>query len=151
LLSDKLAGMAEPMSSASDAFRRSEKELRDAMELIPAMVFIVYPGASNAFANRSWREFTGLSLQDTSGLGWQTAIHSEDLERHLKKWEVSSAEGEPFEDEARFRRASDGEYRWFLVRAVPLHDDLGNISSAVADQAQVARISNNHFVAPLGQ
>lgn len=40
---------------------------------------------------------------------------------------MSSATGKPFEDEARFRRASDGEYRWFLIRAVPLRDDLGNI------------------------
>ncbi len=127
LLNDKLAAMAEPWSSASDAARRSEKELRDAIEFIPAMVFIADPGTSNIFANRYWREFTGLSAQDTSGSGWQTAIHSEDRERHLKKWEVSSAQGKPFEDEARFWRSSDGEYRWFLVRAVPLHDNLGNV------------------------
>ena len=32
-----------------------------------------------------------------------------------------------FEDEARFHRAADGEYRWFLVRGVPLRDQHGNI------------------------
>jgi len=112
---------------AEEAARRSEKELRDAIEIIPAMVFIALPGPSNAFVSRSWREYTGLSAQDTSGLGWQTAIHPEDLERHMKKWQVSSATGEPFEDEARFCRAADGEYRWFLIRAVPLHDDLGKV------------------------
>jgi PAS domain S-box-containing protein len=112
---------------AEEAARRSEKELRDAIEIIPAMVFIALPGASNAFVSRPWREYTGLSAQDTAGSGWQAAVHPEDLQRHVKKWEVSSATGEPFEDEARFRRAVDGEYRWFLIRAVPLQDDVGNV------------------------
>ena len=39
---------------------------------------------------------------------------------------LSLAPGEPIEIETRFRRA-DGEYRWFLARAVPLRDDQGNI------------------------
>ena len=34
--------------------------------------------------------------------------------------------GEPSEDEMRLRRA-DGEYRWFLIRTVPLLDEQGNI------------------------
>jgi PAS fold len=38
------------------------------------------------------------------------------------------AKGQPFEDEARFRRASDGEYRWFWTRGVPLRDEQGNIA-----------------------
>src|SRR6185312_10714405 len=35
--------------------------------------------------------------------------------------------GQLFEDEARYRRATDGEYRWFLVRGVPLRDQRGRI------------------------
>jgi PAS domain S-box-containing protein len=119
--------MAEASSSGTEAARRSEEELREAIEIIPAMVFIAFPGPSNVFTNRAWREYTGLSAHDTSGSGWQTAIHPEDLERHAKKWEASSPTGEPFEDEARFRRASDGQYRWFLVRAVPLRNEQGSI------------------------
>ena len=40
---------------------------------------------------------------------------------------MCSATGEPFEDEARFRRATNGEYRWFRVRAVPMRDAQGKI------------------------
>jgi DNA-binding CsgD family transcriptional regulator len=36
------------------------------------------------------------------------------------------AAGDPYEDEMRLRR-DDGEYRWFLIRIVPLHDEHGNI------------------------
>jgi PAS domain S-box-containing protein len=111
---------------AEEAARRSEKEFRDAIESVPAMVFIALPGPSNVFASQRWLEYTGQTLEDTAGFGWQSVIHPEDLERHIEKWRVPSATGEPFEDEARFRRAADGEYRWFLVRAVALRDQ-GNI------------------------
>ena len=112
---------------AEEAARRSESELRDLIENVPAMVFIALPGPSNAFVSRGWREYTGLSPEETKGLGWQGVVHPEDLQRHMEKWRVCSASGEPFEDETRFRRAADGEYRWFLIRAVPLRDQSGNI------------------------
>ncbi len=110
-----------------EALRQSEKELRDLIENVPGMVFIALPGPSNAFVSRGWREYTGLSAEDTKGFGWQSVIHPEELERHMEKWRVCSATGEPFEDEVRFRRAAEGEYRWFLIRAVPLRDKTGNI------------------------
>ena len=48
--------------------------------------------------------------------------------RWLKLWRACLANGQPFEDEARFRRASDGEYRWFWTRGVPLVDEQGNVT-----------------------
>ncbi|MGC2538305.1 MAG: PAS domain S-box protein [Candidatus Sulfotelmatobacter sp.] len=116
----------EDRKRAEEAAQKIEKELRDVIETIPVMAFTTLPDGSNAFANRRWREYTGLSLEDTAGSGWQSVVHPEDVERHVEKWRASVATGEPFEDETRFR-SSDGEFRWFLVRAVPLRDDHGNI------------------------
>jgi len=107
--------------------QQQERKFREAIETIPAMAFTALPDGSNNFANHRWREYTGLSAEETAGSGWRSAIHPEDVERHVDKWRVSMANGEPFEDEARFRRAADGEYRWFLVRAVPLRDNTGNL------------------------
>ena len=112
---------------AEEALRQSEMELRDLIENVPGMVFVALAGPSNAFVSRGWREYTGLSAKDTKGFGWQSVAHPEDLERHMEKWRVCSATGEPFEDEVRFRRAADGAYRWFLSRAVPLRDETRNI------------------------
>jgi PAS domain S-box-containing protein len=115
---------------AEEAARRSELELRDLIENLPAMVYIVLPGPSGpfaAFASRGWREYSGLSQEDTAGSGWQSAVHPDDLERNLEKWRVCAAAGEPYENESRYRRAADGVYRWFLDRAVPLRDEQGAI------------------------
>ena len=107
--------------------KRQEKHLRDVVETIPAMTFTALCNGSCTFINKRWTEYTGLSVEETSGAGWQRAVHPEDLVRHSEKWRSSIATGEVFEDEARFYRAADGEYRWFLVRGVPLRDQHGNI------------------------
>jgi PAS domain S-box-containing protein len=117
----------EDRKRAEQAVWRSEKELRQVIETIPAMAFTALPDGSGTFVSMRWNEYTGLSVEDRSGSGWQAATHPEDLERYMGKWRISLATGQPFEDEARFRRASDGTYRWFLIRAVPLRDEQGLI------------------------
>ncbi len=107
--------------------KRQEKHLRDVVETIPAMTFTTLADGSCTFVNKRWTEYTGLSVEQTSGIGWQRAIHREDLAHHSEKWRISVATGQLFEDEARFRRATDGEYRWFLVRGVPLRGPHGKI------------------------
>jgi PAS domain S-box-containing protein len=107
--------------------RGQEKSLRDVVEAIPAMTFTASSDGFCTFVNKRWTEYTGLSIEKTSREGWQRALHPEDLVRHSEKWRISVATGQVFEDEARFRRAADGEYRWFLVRGVPLRDQHGTI------------------------
>jgi PAS domain S-box-containing protein len=97
------------------------------VETIPAMSFTALSDGSATFVNKRWSEYSGLSVEKTSGSGWQRAIHPEDSVRHSEKWHISVATGQLFEDEARFRRAVDGEYRWFLVRGVPFRDQHGKI------------------------
>ncbi|MBV9251762.1 MAG: PAS domain S-box protein, partial [Acetobacteraceae bacterium] len=107
--------------------QRESRQLRDVIETIPAMAWTALPDGSNEFVNRRWLEYTGLSEQDTAGSGWQTAVHPDDLARHTEKWRSARVSGQLFEDEVRFRDAADGEYRWFLVRGVPLRDGRGKI------------------------
>jgi PAS domain S-box-containing protein len=104
-----------------------EERFREAIDTIPAMTFTATSDGSNLFVNKRWTEYAGLSVEQTSGAGWQRAMHPDDLARHSEKWRICVADGQPFEDEARFRRAADGEYRWFLVRGVPHRDSRGKI------------------------
>jgi formate hydrogenlyase transcriptional activator len=112
---------------AEEALRRSEQRLRDVIETIPTMAWTTLPEGASDFANRRWQEYTGMSLPDTSGEGWKKPFHPADIASHVEKWSASLATGKPLENEARLRRASDGQYRWFLHRGVPLRDERGEI------------------------
>jgi PAS domain S-box-containing protein len=105
---------------------RQEKRLRDVVETIPAMIFTALSQGSCTFVNRRWTEYTGLSVEETLGIGWEHAFHPADVGHVTEKWQFSVAKGLLFEDEARLRRA-DGEYRWFLVRGVPLRNPYGKV------------------------
>jgi PAS domain S-box-containing protein len=109
-----------------DALRKSEKELRDVIDTIPATVWSTLPDGSNTYVNKHFVEYSGLSAEQTTGSGWQAVIHPDDLERHAGKWREAVATGKPHENEVRLRR-SDGQYRWHLDRGVPLRDEDGNI------------------------
>jgi len=104
---------------------QKEEHLRLVIDTIPAMAWSVRPDGVVDFLNKRWLDYTGLSLEqyvkEPTG-----PIHPDDIPRVLKKWHVNSAAGQPTDDEMRLRRA-DGEYRWFLVRTVPLRDAQGNI------------------------
>jgi len=106
---------------------QQERKFREAIETIPVMAFTARPDGSRTFVNRRWVEYTGLTVEQAAGPGWQKAVHPDDIKRVIDKWQVSLATGEPLEYESRFRRAADGEYRWFLVRVVPLADKRGKI------------------------
>ena len=121
------AKRAEQALQRSEAeLRRSEKELREVIDAIPTVAWSAMPDGSNAYVNKRFVEYSGLSAEQAAGSGWQVATHPEDLQRHLGKWMASVATGKPLEDELRFRRA-DGQYRWHLFRGVPLQDEAGNI------------------------
>ena len=111
----------------NDRLQRSERELHEVIEKIPGMTWTAAHDGSNVFVNRRWSEYTGLSLEDTAGTGWQIAVHPDDLTETVEKWRNSVTSGEPFEHEVRFRHAADEQYRWFLVRGVPLRDECGEI------------------------
>jgi len=111
---------------AEDAARRSEKELRDVIETVPAMLWSTLPDGSLDFINHRWQEFTGLTAEDAVGWNWEAVVHPEDHGRYVADWRAALAAGEPIESEVRVR-AANGEYRWLLVRNVPLRDELGKI------------------------
>jgi len=114
------------LRDAFDAIQRSEDQLRLIIDTIPALAWSTAPDGSLEFVNRRWREYTGLSIEEVRGTGWKAAVYADDLAHLLEVWSAALVSGTPSECEARLRRF-DGEYRWFLFRTVPLHDEKGNV------------------------
>ena len=113
-------------SGALKQINQSGEELRVMIDTIPALAWTCQPDGAAQFLNRRWLDYTGRSLRESVGWGWKDSIHPDDLEKLTDAWIKPPASGEPGEVEARLRR-SDGEYRWFLFRAVPVRDEQGNV------------------------
>jgi PAS domain S-box-containing protein len=114
-------------SDSDETSKVIEERLRLIIDTIPTIVWRKLPDGSADFLNQNFREYTGLSLEEGLGWGWMmNAFHPED--RLIEEWRTALAAGKPFEKEARLRR-SDGQYRWFLIRAMPLRDEQGNIAN----------------------
>jgi formate hydrogenlyase transcriptional activator len=109
---------------AEDALRRSEERLQLAIDTIPGLVWTASPNGDIDYLNQRWLEYTGMSLDEACGWGWRAAIHPEDLAGLESYWRSVLAAGTTGETVARLKR-SDGTYRWFLFRGVPLHDESG--------------------------
>jgi PAS domain S-box-containing protein len=110
---------------AETRVRQAERELRLAIDTIPALVWTTLPDGSVDFINQRWAEL-GLSLNALQGSKWTTVIHPGQIADVTAKWNAAVSTGQPYENVERVRRA-DGEYRWFLSRAAPLRDEGGRI------------------------
>ena len=119
--------MSQTGANSDDASNAIEEPLRLIIDTIPTIVWRKLPDGSADFLNRNFWEYTGLSLEDGLGWGWMmNAFHPDD--RLIEEWRTALAAGKPFEKEARLRR-SDGQYRWFLIRAMPLRDEQGSMAN----------------------
>jgi PAS domain S-box-containing protein len=121
----------EDRKRAEEALRRSEADLAKArqdlllmIDTIPALA--AHHGADGEieFVNQNWRNYTGLTQDVWKDRGSLT--HPDDRSRVEQAWRAALTAGEPFETEQRLRK-HDGEYRWHVLRRVPLRDENGGV------------------------
>jgi PAS domain S-box-containing protein len=117
---------ARRLQDLYESLQGSEDRLRRVINTIPAHVWSTLPDGSVDFINQRLLESTGLSIEALLGSGWQSIVHPEDRTRFMAKWRSALATGEPVEIEARIWTAQR-DYRWLLLRNVPLRDGHGGI------------------------
>jgi PAS domain S-box-containing protein len=120
------AGVRIIANEAERRWNSVEDALRLVIDTTPALIHTGRPDGYLDYFNQRWLEFLGLPLEEVCGWRWTGAVHSEDVAGLLQKWHAALGSGEPFEAEARVRRA-DGEYRLLLHRKVPLRNERGDI------------------------
>jgi PAS domain S-box-containing protein len=116
----------EEINERTEAARRSERELRDVVNTVPAHVWRTSPDGQVDFVNNRWLQFTGLASDEAFGWNWEALVHPDDRNRVVAGWHIALGKRQAMEDEARVQRA-DGEYCWWFIRNVPLRDETGQI------------------------
>lgn len=110
-----------------EALRKSELNFRTLANTMPQLVWTSLPSGSLNYFNQRCYEYTGMSQEQLQGRGWSDSLHPDDYQSCIDVWNKSLRTGEVYNTEFRLRRASDGQYRWFLGRAFALRNDSGEI------------------------
>jgi PAS domain S-box-containing protein len=127
ILRSKVAVFAELYRARLEAASSSaQRQVRLLVDTIPALAWYAEPDGYIPWYNQRWFEYTGTNLDEQVGWAWQSVHDPADLPRIMAGWKKALASGEPWEDEFRLRR-HDGQFRWFLARAMPLRDAQGKI------------------------
>lgn len=118
--------MQQDRKRAEQAINKSEHELRMLAESMPQIVWITRPDGWNIYFNQQWVEYTGLTLEESSGHGWNKPFHPDDQQRAWDAWQNATQNLAEYVLECRLRRA-DGVYKWWLIRGVPFLDEHGAV------------------------
>ena len=105
----------------------SEEQYHALADAMPQIVWTAQPDGRLDYYNQRWFDYTGTTLDETQGRGWEMLLHPDDFGKFNDNWTESLRTEKDFETEYRFKRASDGVYRWHLARAVPVYDADGKI------------------------
>ena len=115
------------LETAYDEIKKSEDRLRMVIDTIPGMVWSGLTDGTFDFVNQPWLRYLGCSWEELSAQGGLlSAVHPDDVQESIDRWETTRATGKHTDHEVRMRGA-DGKYRWFLARVLPLRDETGNI------------------------
>lgn len=108
--------------------RKEQLELQEnlqAFEIMaensPVMIWMADINKNRTYFNNAWLHFTGRTLEQETGHGWEEGIHPNDYARSMEIFNTAFDNRKSYKKEYRLRRR-DGEYRWVLSHGVPLFD-----------------------------
>ena len=107
--------------------RQSEERFRQLADAMPQIVWAAQPDGTVDYYNQQWHDYTGMPEHGTGDASWEPVLHPDDLAATHAAWNRATGTRTAYETEFRIKRASDGAYRWFLGRGLPIRDAAGGI------------------------
>ncbi len=126
------------LKQAQDALAASERLYRTLTETLPHVIWLADAEGQVTFLNQAWYRLTGLSKEESLGSGWVSAVHPDDVDDLLAKWEHAYKHGEDYRGECRFR-AADGSLRILAFIGTPVYDEQGSITNWVGINSDITQ------------
>lgn len=121
------AWTADERMRAERALRASEEQFRTLADNMSQFAWMADPAGRIYWYNKRWYDYTGTTLEAMRALGWRSVHHPDHHVRVSASMKRAVAIGSIWEETFPLR-GKDGQYRWFLSRAVPIRDDLGRVT-----------------------
>jgi PAS domain S-box-containing protein len=102
---------------AEEALREAEERFRTLANNISQLAWMADEKGHIFWYNQRWFDYTGTTLEEMAGWGWQKVHHPDHVVQVVVKIGQCFETGEVWEDTFPLR-GRDGSYRWFLSRAV---------------------------------
>jgi PAS domain S-box-containing protein len=126
---------------AEIAVRESEEKFRNLADNIAQLAWMADQSGWIFWYNQRWFDYTGTNLEEMQGWGWQKVQHPDYVDAVTEKFRAHLEQGIVWEDTFPLR-GRDGNYRWFLSRAVPIRDERNDVlrwygtNTDITDQRQ---------------
>lgn len=106
--------------------RDSEERFRTLADNISQLAWMAHGTGYIFWFNKRWYDYTGTGPEQMQGWGRRSVHHPEYEAQVVAKFRDHMNKGEVWEDTFPLR-GQDGQYRWFLSRAIPIHDPTGAV------------------------
>lgn len=132
----------QPERTTPSAYTTGDAAAREQLllDILPAMLFASSPTGTWDYVNPPFCAYTGCPPEALTGMGWVAALHEEDRDASLSRWNTAISSGTPLQVAHRLRSA-DGSHRWFSTQCVPQHDSAGTIARWVGIAMPIASTS----------
>jgi two-component system cell cycle sensor histidine kinase/response regulator CckA len=124
---------------AESVLQETENRFRNMAESAPVMIWTAGEDKRWSYCNRPWLEFTGLSLEASSGAGWASLVHADDRSRVLEAYIQAFEKREGFSSDFRLLRR-DGEFRWLACRASARFDMAGGFAGLIGSSVDITEV-----------
>ncbi len=126
VVNEELRQQGNELLQINNSLKDSEERFRALADNIPNLAWMANADGWIFWYNKRWYDYTGTTLKEMQGWGWQKVHHPDYLERVTEEWSTSIKEGKPY-DNIFPLKDKDGKYHWFLTRVTPIKDKQGNI------------------------
>lgn len=111
---------------ATDRLAERESEFATLADNVAQLSWMARPDGHIYWYNKRWYDYTGTSLDEMQGWGWDKAHHPDYVQSVAAAATQGWANGQPWELTFPLR-GQDGEYHWFLTRIEPMRDEQGQL------------------------
>lgn len=109
-----------------EEIRESENRFRTLANSIPQLAWMMTAEGDIYWYNDRWYDYTGTTYEEMMEKGWQPIHHPDLIDGVVSHFQNAISTGEDWEDTFLLRN-KEGEYKWFLSRAIPIRSDNGEI------------------------